>query len=276
MTHLYTRMVFSFTARTFKKLKWVFSVYLLSADLSSRAKLLLGGIYLTVFDYRQTRISFCAKLRCNEKCVSIFINNIEDYGLIYEIFILNVYRISCSNIPEVIVDLGSNIGISSLYYHTLYPEALIISVEPDPNNFNRLKSNTDGIPTIHALNYAVTGKHGAISFYIDPHRGSSSSVMIRRSRQVEYKVESRPLSSIIKSIGVDKVDILKFDIEGSEECIFRDNINWNNVKNIAGEIHVDLLDSASSIFDTLDKNFKYTKNRIDNNRFIVKGKIRIN
>ncbi|MBK8563725.1 MAG: hypothetical protein IPN76_10385 [Saprospiraceae bacterium] len=44
--------------------------------------------------------------------------------------------------PETVVDLGSNIGLSAVYFATRYPTAKIICVEPEQDNYDLLVKNT--------------------------------------------------------------------------------------------------------------------------------------
>ncbi|RZL32363.1 MAG: FkbM family methyltransferase, partial [Pedobacter sp.] len=46
--------------------------------------------------------------------------------------------------PEFfIVDAGANIGTTLLYFKAFYPNATIIAIEPDKNNFRQLKLNIE-------------------------------------------------------------------------------------------------------------------------------------
>src|ERR1035441_1737539 len=60
--------------------------------------------------------------------------------------------------PKLIIDIGANIGIFSLYAHELFPDAEIIAAEPDINNFNCLTDNIKGISQIKPINAALGDK----------------------------------------------------------------------------------------------------------------------
>ncbi len=45
--------------------------------------------------------------------------------------------------PENIIDLGANIGMSSLYLADRFPDAKIIGVEPDGENGEMLKKSSE-------------------------------------------------------------------------------------------------------------------------------------
>ena len=49
-----------------------------------------------------------------------------------------------SHIPELVIDCGANIGLSTVYFLTRFPNAHLIALEPDPDNFKMLARNTAG------------------------------------------------------------------------------------------------------------------------------------
>src|SRR4051812_17376934 len=54
--------------------------------------------------------------------------------------------------PEVILDIGSNIGASILYFHQRFPAARIIGFEPHPETFAILQKNVAGLESVSVLN----------------------------------------------------------------------------------------------------------------------------
>ena len=57
--------------------------------------------------------------------------------------------------PKVILDIGSNIGASVLYFHERFPSAKIYGFEPHPETFRILQANVDAIPSVEVFNYAL-------------------------------------------------------------------------------------------------------------------------
>ena len=72
----------------------------------------------------------------------IFIN--EDYNLKalkrYPEFEALYAKYSAEGVP-LILDLGANIGLSSVYFHHIWPNSKIIAVEPSEDNFKVLREN---------------------------------------------------------------------------------------------------------------------------------------
>jgi FkbM family methyltransferase len=61
-----------------------------------------------------------------------------------QIFIQREYSclddLSVSNV-DLVIDCGANVGYSSAYFLSRFPECNIICVEPDPSNFRSLEEN---------------------------------------------------------------------------------------------------------------------------------------
>jgi len=134
--------------------------------------------------------------------------------LITEIFLDESYS-GCDTPPATILDLGSNIGMSILWFKSLWPQASILGVEASPQIFAYLQQNVAGLSGVTVLNRAVSDRAGQIMFYstpaslmgsTSPLRGGSSGVM----------VEAVPLSEFVTA----PVDLLKIDIEGAEIAAF--------------------------------------------------------
>ncbi len=53
-----------------------------------------------------------------------------------EIFVDKIYAFPQAGKAPRILDLGANIGLSVLYFKSLFPDALIEAYEPDPQIFN--------------------------------------------------------------------------------------------------------------------------------------------
>src|SRR5436189_6212019 len=57
--------------------------------------------------------------------------------------------------PKIILDIGSNIGASILYFHEKFPDAKIFGFEPHPDTFRVLEKNVGQLPGITIFNYGL-------------------------------------------------------------------------------------------------------------------------
>lgn len=129
-----------------------------------------------------------------------------------EIFKRENYKFSTDKKNPFIIDCGSNIGLSLIYFKQLFPAAQIICFEPDPAIFSVLKGNSEklGLNQVTLLNKALSDEKGNISFVTEG--GFSGRIADSISNQKTVEVEVDTLSQYINR----EVDFLKIDIEGHE------------------------------------------------------------
>lgn len=141
------------------------------------------------------------------------------YGMFKEIFIEQNYYISSTDAPLSIIDCGTNIGVSLLYFKTQAPNATIIAFEPNPHTHKIVSENV----AVNKLNVIVHQVGlGSVkkteTFYTDVHdlasqSGSTTGHLATKNYDVTaLEVSITPLSPYITG----PVDILKLDIEGAE------------------------------------------------------------
>jgi FkbM family methyltransferase len=152
----------------------------------------------------------------------LFTNHSELVNLFEEIFIYQVYRFNTSNAYPLIIDAGSNIGLSTLYFKTIFPDSTIICIEPDQKNFELLKSNLElnqltQVTSKFAALSNVTGKKLIYKKRLGT--GSLNATLIKPDNDVlAEEVDCILLSDLVSG----PVDLLKLDIEGSEESVLED------------------------------------------------------
>lgn len=136
--------------------------------------------------------------------------------------------------PRMVLDLGSNIGLTCASYRKLWPAARIIGVEMDADNLAVAERNAG----CELLNYAVSDTEGPV-FY-NPAEFATSFSLEREYMVTEREVVSRRLGSIIlENFPGGSVDFVKMDIEGSEWRVFSDPGWPRMVKNLLVELHGD-------------------------------------
>jgi FkbM family methyltransferase len=134
--------------------------------------------------------------------------------------------------PEVVLDLGSHIGVSLLYFRAVFPGARIIGVEPDPQTCRLLRRNVTGL-SVETYRYAITGADGPVRFFQDAKPWASSL----DGQGEPIIVEGRSLDSLLDELGLVHVDLLKLDIEGAEHEAIRESRRLHQIAAIVGEFH---------------------------------------
>lgn len=111
----------------------------------------------------------------------------------------------------VVVDLGANCGLFSLYAADSCKK--LIAVEPTPSTFNVLQQIIKDHAQIVPLQLAIGPHNEMISFYIN--ENSTTNSMLNRNGQ-ETKVQCMTLETLFHMQQLDHIDFVKCDIEGSE------------------------------------------------------------
>ncbi len=144
----------------------------------------------------------------------------NDYGIAYEIFVLQHYACPRRLPPgeiRLIVDLGANVGFSCLYWLTQFPQSRIVAVEPHPGHLVQCRVNlaANGMLSRVTLHAAAAGvAPGRIKLTDE---GTSSQVRPDATDGIDAAV-----IDVFPLLTGDPVDLLKIDIEGSEYAILGD------------------------------------------------------
>lgn len=137
--------------------------------------------------------------------------------------------------PEVIVDCGANAGFTSAYFLSRLPRARVVALEPFPDNAALCRRNLAPYGDRAELREAAVWSH-ACRLVLDGHGGHEWGVQVRPARAGE---EGGVAALGIADLGLPRIDLLKIDIEGSEEPLFSEGAEaWlPTVGAIAVELH---------------------------------------
>jgi FkbM family methyltransferase len=139
-----------------------------------------------------------------------------------ELFVKNTYLFQSSNPTPYIIDCGSNIGMSVLYFKMIFPTARILAFEPDERAFSCLDQNIsdNALSSVTCENKGLSSAGGKIDFYYDQSNPGSLEMSTLEERMPKDK---RVVDSVRLSSQLDRrVDFLKMDIEGAELEVVRE------------------------------------------------------
>lgn len=152
--------------------------------------------------------------------------------LFHEIFMRQSYYFKAHREDPVILDCGSNIGMSVLYFKSLYPKAHITAFEPQPTAFHCLQETIqrNHLADVTAHARALANETGEIAFYTkDDSPGSLlASRMKERMSERCQMVRAAKLSEYITG----PVDFMKLDIEGGEQDVLIDLVESGKIQPI--------------------------------------------
>jgi FkbM family methyltransferase len=161
-----------------------------------------------------------------------------------EIFIKEIYNpINLRINPgDTVVDIGANIGVFSLYASHC-SASKIYAIEPLLENIQSIKINfkKNNFNNIKIINAAVSDKNGFSKLYfgdLDSHGLLFDHVF--KEKLTEYRnVRTLKLDTIISDYGINHINFLKVDCEGSEGYILKSikKDTWEIIDKIAIEYH---------------------------------------
>jgi FkbM family methyltransferase len=152
---------------------------------------------------------------------------------IEEIFINEIYKFRSSNETPLILDCGANIGLSVIYFKSLYPGSRVIAFEPDRTIFKALEQNIAAfnLRGVELHNEAIWTSAGEIDFAIE---GAYSGRIPKPGDSNFVSVKTVPLKQLL----AQSVDFLKLDIEGAESDVISHCPDlFFNVSNLFVEYH---------------------------------------
>ena len=164
-----------------------------------------------------------------------------DIGSLDDLLFYNYYlpSYSCES-PQIILDLGANVGYTTIHFAYLYPTARIIGVELDINNFAILKENIKGLEDrIFIINAAVWYKSTIVSYQGNAEDAFQVEENLLPPKDHGLSVKSMTINQLMSEYSFDRIDFLKMDIEGAEkEILLTHTPNWlSHVKHIKLEYH---------------------------------------
>lgn len=124
----------------------------------------------------------------------------------------------------LVLDLGANIGLSTLYFAKNWPKATIVGLEPDEGNHALLCQNTAGHEQVIPMRGAIASKHSYARIINpeDPEWGYRTKIDDRHNGGVV----ALSIAELVERYGDCEPFICKIDIEGAEQELFSANTEW--------------------------------------------------
>jgi FkbM family methyltransferase len=189
-----------------------------------RFGLVEGGQLYWKFRYGKT-----AELQVSELTHPLFMKpNTIDNCSFQEVFLDQEYSLDFLNLDievSTIIDAGANIGFGAVYFVNKYPNAKVVSIEPDQQNFDWLCKNTMEYELISTMKGAVWCSETLIEIK-DEGWGSRGYIVEETKNESETTIQGFSIEQIMKANNVDHISILKMDVEGSEKEIFESNYEY--------------------------------------------------
>jgi FkbM family methyltransferase len=149
-----------------------------------------------------------------------------------EIFVELEYWFRARRRDPFIVDGGSNIGMSVLFFKSLYPDSRVLAFEPAKRAHELLVRNVEanGLRGVDVRHAALGGENAAVQFFEDPDDPATFRMSTRPERipGSSTSVTQERLSDSLTG----NVDLLKLDIEGAEDSVLADLVDSGAISSI--------------------------------------------
>ena len=171
---------------------------------------------------------------------------------------------------DVVLDVGAHYGFYSLLASCLVGvKGCVLAFEPHLHNYRRLAANLrlNGIKNVKAFNLALGEFNGRAKLYTDGESGAYSTFFKRGARY--QKVRMVRLDTVATQMGLEKLDLIKIDIEGAELSVLegaRETIQKFKPKLTIAGYH--FLDEITKLEQWLRANYAFYEIKTMSNGFL--------
>ncbi len=133
----------------------------------------------------------------------------------------------------VFIDVGANIGLYTLFASKkVGRKGVIMAIEPSKREFKKLKANIElnKLINVRFLQVAISNYQGEVELLVateekSGHNTLGSFAYDSVALQGKERVRVERLDDIVHQIGLQRVDIVKVDIEGAEYSALQGAVN---------------------------------------------------
>jgi FkbM family methyltransferase len=128
---------------------------------------------------------------------------------------------------DTVLDIGGNIGQTALFMaKKTSPGGVVISFEPFPETYKRFLTNLQLNPGINNLvveNIALGNSHAKLKMLAENTGNSGQNRILNENNPADavIEVDVMPLSSYLHNKPLDRIDLIKIDVEGFEYNVLK-------------------------------------------------------
>lgn len=169
----------------------------------------------------------------------------SDIHTFREVMIAEIYSEVARLAPncQYVLDLGANVGLTSLYLSQRFPQCRIVSVEPDPHNQQLLRNNLASLIAsgrCEIVEAAAWGEDTTLALSAPPNDVDYDAISVSTANRDDHSrdVPALRVDTLMERAKLPRIDILKIDIEGAETDLFLRDPSWlEQVNAISIEFH---------------------------------------
>jgi FkbM family methyltransferase len=175
-----------------------------------------------------------------------------DAHVLEQIFVREELAFDVPGDPAFVVDAGANIGLSSIWLATRFPTARIVALEIEAENFALLARNVAPHPRVSAWQCGLWSRATTLEV-VNPANEAWAFYARSPAPGTPGGVPAVSVADILAREGVERVGLLKVDIEGGEREVFAAGAEaWiDRVDQIAVELHEQWFPGCSAPLEAL-------------------------
>ena len=194
------------------------------------------------------------------KGIYLQINEAPIFDFTYQQYADRIEAMFCRAYPlkpnDVIVDLGAGIGGELHFYNErMEGKGHIYAIEASPDSFQKLNKlvQKNKLPLVSTHHLAITAENGSV--WIEETDAYKANQI--NSKQSGIEVTGLTLDEFVKQQGINKIDLLKVNIEGAEQLIIEGmEQSVHLIENFAISCHDFLFKEETQIKETVSEFFK--------------------
>ncbi len=170
---------------------------------------------------------------------------------------------------DVVFDIGAGVGEETIIFSQLVgEEGKVYAIEAHPKTFGALiyMTQKNSLRNVVCVNVALSDKPGVVE--IDDTENSLANTILPTGNVKAFKVEAHTFDDFVQRNGINKIDLVKMNVEGAEQLIVKGMVNsLPMIRNVAISCHDFLYNNGQSeFFKTKDKVIAF----LTSNGFVVK------
>lgn len=189
-----------------------------------------------------------------------------DISVLKELLVGHTYdSLPADDNVETVIDLGANVGLSFRWLRARYPRARFICVEPDPGNLEVLRANVRAVDHQAVIHAACVGGH-ARRVELTTSSGEWGYRMADVHDPDGDTLGVITMDTLLAEAGIDRIGVLKCDIEGAEAEIFADCRSWiGRVGAMSVECHSDMMQTEALLEAVAENGGRFSVRHLEAN-----------
>ena len=196
----------------------------------------------------------------------------SDFVVFEEIFIDEIYKINYDpSFIGSILDAGANVGMAALYFLRQFPEAKIVCVEPEEKNYELLCKNLHSYKNVSLVKKGLWSHKAYLMFKKKDDLASWGFEVMETTKELA-EIEAISVNELMYLTGLERFDLCKIDIEGSEKEVFEANTSWlAGVAVLIIKLHENMREGSGSAVLKKMESLNYTVKMLDTNYLFIRN-----